>query len=181
MAPPGPARRTASRHPPSLRRLPSGRFPCFLGTMEVLRPLPAIPLARFPSLRGTMPASACFAPFGRGTRRPRAWGLVDRPPPVAFSMETAVPPRFLENPLVFVPCSPTPPRPSRLIRLHGVTVPFPRSRRREPRDLGFRGSIARPAHSLSTLRAPDRSGHAQDSVPAVANFAGWDWLPTGFH
>ena len=31
----------------------------------------------------------------------------------------------------------------------------------------FRGSITRPAHSLSTLRSPDYSGTTQDSLPAA--------------
>ena len=49
-----------------------------------------------------------------------------------------------------------------------------------PRIRAFRGSIARPTRSLSTLHDLSHPKAAQDSVPAVANFAGWDWVPTGF-
>jgi hypothetical protein len=42
-----------------------------------------------------------------------------------------------------------------------------RSRRRLPRISSFRGSIARPVHSLSTLRSPGRPGTTQDSLPAA--------------
>jgi hypothetical protein len=40
-------------------------------------------------------------------------------------------------------------------------------RRRLPRRCRFRGSIARPVHSLSTLRSPGRPGTTQDSFPAA--------------
>ncbi|SRR6266545_6316453 len=179
MDPPGPSRRTASRHLPSLRGLPSGRFPRFLGTMKVLRPLPSVPLARFPSPCGTTPAPAVSAPFGPQVQRPRAWGLFNRPPPVTLSVETTVPPRFLGDPRVRTPCSSTPPEPRRFIRLRSVSVLSLHLQLRGPRDWSFRGSIARLAHFLSTLRGSDRSESTQDSVPAVASFAGWDWLPTG--
>jgi len=41
--------------------------------------------------------------------------------------------------------------------------------------------MARPPHSLSTPHGLGHPSAAQDSVPAVANFAGWAWVPTGFH
>ena len=44
----------------------------------------------------------------------------------------------------------------------------------------FRGSIARPLHSLSTLRPGDCSTRTQDSLPAAARSTGRDWLPAGF-
>jgi hypothetical protein len=40
-------------------------------------------------------------------------------------------------------------------------------RRRLPRRCRFRGSIARPVHSLSTLRSPGRPRATQDSFPAA--------------
>jgi hypothetical protein len=40
-------------------------------------------------------------------------------------------------------------------------------RRLLPRRCRFRGSIARPVHSLSTLRSPGRPGATQDSFPAA--------------
>jgi hypothetical protein len=40
-------------------------------------------------------------------------------------------------------------------------------RRRLPRRCRFRGAIARPVHSLSTLRSPGRPGTTQDSFPAA--------------
>jgi hypothetical protein len=41
---------------------------------------------------------------------------------------------------------------------------------RTPTNSHFRGSIARPQHSLSTLRRTDRSATTQDSLPATGQF-----------
>ncbi len=44
-----------------------------------------------------------------------------------------------------------------------------------------RGSIARPAHWLSTLRSPGRPGTTQDSLPAAGQaLPDGDWCPAGF-
>jgi hypothetical protein len=44
----------------------------------------------------------------------------------------------------------------------------------------FRGSITRPAHSLSTLRRMDYSTATQDSLPVGwPALSGWDSIPTG--
>ena len=93
---------------------------------------------------------------------------------------TTGPLRFLGNPPVHMPCSSTP---------AGPTRQDIRRSRRDPRignDEGsreftvFRGSIARPVHSLSTLRPGDCSTRTPDSLPAAVRSTGRDWLPAGF-
>jgi len=92
-----------------------------------------------------------------------------------IQVETTGPPTFLGNPLVPMPCSPTPAEPT----CQAITT-----RRRGPRlnhDEGsrvqsvFRGSITRPWYSLSTLRSAGYPDTTQDSLPA-AGLA----LPGGF-
>src|SRR5215471_11785528 len=93
---------------------------------------------------------------------------------------TTGPLRFLGNPPVHMPCSSTP---------AGPTRQDIRRSRRDPRignDEGsreftvFRGSIARPVHSLSTLRPGDCSTRTPDSLLAAVRSTGRDWLPAGF-
>ena len=70
------------------------------------------------------------------------------------------------TPIVLLPCSPTPARPTH----QALTM-----RRRGPRcvhdegsrNCSFRGSITRLRHWLSTLRRPDHPDTTQDSLPAV--------------
>ncbi len=45
------------------------------------------------------------------------------PPPASFEVEATVPPRFLGNPNVRMPCSKTPPRPPRLTAANVVVLP----------------------------------------------------------
>src|SRR3954452_18164348 len=53
--------------------------------------------------------------------------------------------------------------------------------RRLPRLSSFRGSIARPAHWLSTLRGAGRPGTTQDSLPAAGQaLPGGGRDPAGF-
>ena len=66
-----------------------------------------------------------------------------------------------------VPCSSTPAGPLRsATAAHWCCLPL-FGRRRLPRLSAFRGSITRPAHSLSTLRRVDYSTTTQDSLPAA--------------
>ncbi len=44
----------------------------------------------------------------------------------------------------------------------------------------FRGSIARPSHSLSTLRTADYSNGTQDSLPAAGQLYRTGIAPAGF-
>ena len=113
--------------------------------------------------------------------QPRAWGCYSGPHCRKFRMESTGPPRFPENPPVPMPCSSTPagPRaPGHTASRHG-----PRSDNGEgyPQQWFFRGSIARPRHSLSTLRglvSPHRD--ARLASGCWPNSAGRDSLPAGF-
>ena len=128
--------------------------------------------ASFPSLGGTIPARFVRSPRAQA-RRPRAWGF-GRPVPFRLlRMETTGSPTFPRNPLVPLPCSPTPAGPNASDHLNASMLPPMCPRRRLPRWV-FRGSITRLRHSLSTLR---RMGHpiaTQDSLPAAwSGSAGW--------
>ena len=132
----------------------------------------SLPL-RFVVLRSAVPrgASALSLPqgpnadLGPGVRRS---GLPYR----IMHVETTGPPKFLENPLVPMPCSSTPAGPDasgHTMHRHG---PRTGTTARTPAMKIFRGSIARPRHSLSTLRPPGRPGRTQDSLPAVGQLYG---------
>ncbi len=81
---------------------------------------------------------------------------VDVPVPEPdLSVETDGSPRFPETPRVLWPCSPTPARPS-TPGPFGVSAWSPLLTRARTPAMIFRGSIARPGHSLSTLRSEGR-------------------------
>ncbi len=101
----------------------------------------------------------------RKTLRPRAWDCSPESPKPVSLTETTGPPRFLEDPAMNVPCSSTPAGPLRsATAAHWCCLP-PFGQRRLPRLFAFRGSITRPAHSLSTLRRVGCPTAAQDSLP----------------
>jgi len=83
---------------------------------------------------------------------------------------------------VSVPCSPTPAgshAPGHCGAATRLSVPLTTS---APAMRSFRGSIARPAHWLSTLRSPGRPGTTQDSLPAAGQaLPGGGRYPAGFH
>lgn len=75
------------------------------------------------------------------------------------------PPRFLGNPNVYMPCSSTPAR-WLVPGLFSTTVqPSAVSKSSALAVRSFRGSITRPAHSLSTLRNAGYPFITQDSLP----------------
>lgn len=76
-------------------------------------------------------------------------------------------PRFLGSPFASMLCSPTPADPARQAFRDAHDVAFPSVDSVGSAILTFRGSITRPARSLSTLRGSDYSDHTtQDSLPA---------------
>ena len=88
-------------------------------------------------------------------------------PAGSASMETTGSPTFLGNPLVPLPCSPTPAGPTCQAHLRHVdTAPAATTSKARRRSL-FRGSITQLQHSLSTLRRPGYPDTTQDSLPAV--------------
>ena len=83
-----------------------------------------------------------------------------------FSVEMTGPPRFLGDPHPYMPCSSTPAgSPRQALAAIRCCLP-PIEQRRHPRLSQFRGSITRPAHSLSTLRSMGCPNATQDSLPA---------------
>src|SRR5207237_9494073 len=108
-----------------------------------------------PSLGGTalFLRTREFAPVVGRTLPPQARGFHYPVTPRSGSVaEAAGPPRFLGNPIVHMPCSPTPAGPPRQAHLGASVLPSVISTTSAPTTRTFRGSITRPTHSLSTLR-----------------------------
>ena len=124
----------------------------YYGTLR----LPSVPLAALRCLRLAIPPSRrTFAPSDRRRAVEGIGALVVRAPKPELSVETDGPPRFPGTPRVPWPCSPTPARPSTPGHF-GVSAWSPRLTRARTPAMIFRGSIARPWHSLSTLRREGR-------------------------
>jgi hypothetical protein len=139
-------------HPLPSPGFPRVRFPEFDGTVEcsdLLRPSRRTPL---PSRGDTMRCVCSFAPIGP-ERRPRARGSSSGPHHrIMTHGDDPGSPRFLENPLVPSPCSPTPVGPHASGHYDAWARPPLCPQRRLPRKFTFRGSIARLWDSLFTLR-----------------------------
>ena len=136
---------------PFLHGVQEGLFPRFLDTMGRSDSQP--PLSpRFVAFawryhrlrRGWLPA---IATHDRGHQ-----GVDDPVPEPEIAVETVGSPRFPGTPRVPWPCSPTPVRPN-MPGHCGVSAWSPRLTRARTLTMIFRGSIARPWHSLSTLRS----------------------------
>lgn len=116
-----------------------------------------------------------------GARRPRARALFTRCPRRRCRTETTGPPRFLGSPRGDVPWSSTPARPS-CSATPARRCCLPRCPRRRLSRCTFRGSIPRPAPSLSTLRRAGHPATTQDSLPAAGlryrAGVGTRWAPT---
>ena len=144
-----------------------------------LRP-PAAPLASLRCLRSAIP------PLRRGllpsasTRGRGLRGVGVPVPEPELSVETDGSPKFLGTPRVPWPCSPTPVGP--VTPGHsGVPARSPRLTRARTPAMIFRGSIARPGHSLSTLRREGCPSTTPDSLPAAGQaLPGGIRSPTGF-
>ena len=120
--------------------------------------------ASLPSLGGTVRA-LLLRSRRAGSAPPAGLGLISGPRPVV-STEVLGSPRFLGNPCGHVPWSPTPAGPSRSAAAARGCC-FPLCVQRQLPRLTFRGSIPRPAPSLSTLRRVSRPTTTQDSLPAA--------------
>ena len=148
-------------------------FPCFHGTIKALRLPPVLPTTlRFLRAAGTKSHSG-FAPVGGVP--PRGPGVVHPVPPSGLFLGDDRGSHVPGEPLVLMPCSPTPAGPNTPDQFGASTRPPLKSERRLPRLDSFRGSITRLRHSLSTLRREDRSSTTQDSLPAAGQA-----LPVGF-
>jgi hypothetical protein len=136
--------------PLPLHRLLRVEFPCCIGTMRVCDSLRSSRPTPLPSRSGTT-ATPEFR--SRRRERARAGPGVGKPVPHRpQTVEDVRPPRFPGNPVVPMPCSPTPAGPT-TPGLYGASAWPPLCpQRRLPRQCTFRGSIARPGDWLSTLR-----------------------------
>ena len=91
------------------------------------------------------------------------------------------PPRFLDNPNVSMPCSSTSAGQSAPGK-HGASMqPSVASRTSAPADTLFRGSITRPADSLSTLHPARCRTRRKTRFRLVANLCRVGVSPTGLH
>ena len=117
--------------------------------------------ASFPSVGGTT-----VRPFAMQARQARLTCAASGSGPLPdSSVESTRSPRFLGSPLVYAPCSQTPARPGRQV-MRRPDVAFRGCDSVGPRGkYCSRGSIARPAHSLSTLHSRGRPRTMQDSLP----------------
>ena len=159
-----PSRSPIARSTASLRRVPWGGFPDFIGTISglrllVLRPASlrclrlAVPPRRPGSLprAGTTPGSLDY--FYRGARAAYSrWRKRDLP----GSWTT----------LAYMPRSSTPADRLHLTMTVHTMLPSAQLTASAPHSLCFRGSITRPARSLCTLRSRGRPRTTQHSVPA---------------
>jgi hypothetical protein len=98
-----PSRSSIIRSTASLRRVPWGRFPDFLGTIRGLRPLVLLPTA-FRCLHSAVPL-LCPASLPRGGRPRRPGRFLSRRPRRPLSMEKTRSPRFLGDPYLHAPLS----------------------------------------------------------------------------
>src|SRR5262249_38524374 len=93
---------------PPLPRVPVGRVPLVPRYYGTLRRPAAPPAAlRYPSLGGTI-RCACVRASLEPDAGPRTWSFAVWQPHASFRMETTGPPKFLGNPGVPTPWSPTP-------------------------------------------------------------------------
>ena len=136
--------------------------------------------ASFPSLGATRRCACRFAPCGPGHPTAGLGFVIRSPLPEVIAWRPSGPPKFLENPPVPLPCSPTPAGPTRQAI---------RRSRHGPRYVHNEGShdyiLSGLNHTALALAvyaswsgSPQRC--TQDSLPAVGHITGRDWLPAGF-
>lgn len=161
----------------------SGRipFPRFAGTMghsDVLRPSRR---ASLPSLGDTLRCACRFVPIGP-ERRPWARGSSSGPHcRTGCARRRPGPPRFLENPLVPMPCSSTPagPRASGKLRCLGVAPAMSTTKAPTTKNLS---GLNRTALGLAVYASSDGlpTSDARLASGCLPGSTGRDWLPAGF-
>ena len=139
MSPPSFPRTFPCSGAPFPPRGPSGWFPRFFGTVKHSDFLPPLPRCFVSFAARYRRCTLGFAPADtrRNTRGPGDCSP-DSPQPVT-STETTGPPRFLENPAVNVPCSPTPVGPPRSATPALRCCLPPNGKRRLPRQILISG------------------------------------------
>ena len=159
---------------PFLQWVPWGRFPTFTGHIERSDSLSLIPRHFVAFVQRYHPVLLVRSHVhGAQSTRARAWSP-DSLHRLFISVETTGSPKFPGDPHVHMPCSPTPVGPPRLAWTVGSVVLLAlryclllAGRHRLPQQQILRGSITRPAHSLSTLGSEGLPSPTQDSLPAA--------------
>ena len=166
---------------PFPRRGPSGRFPRVHGSMGRSDSPPPVP-PRFVAFARAVsrshprfaPVAAMCAGHGPGVGHPVL--------PPGFAEEASGPPRFLGDPCVSVPCSPTPAGPRAPGRCGAAARPSVTLTTSAPANLTISG-LNRTARALavhaSQRRLPGR--HARLAAGCWPGSAGRGWLPAGSH
>ena len=159
-------------------RGPLGWFPRFFGTMGCCESPTFVP-PRFVSFAWWYHTCALIH-SSQGVRvLLSGLGLLYRVPCRKWVVEMFGPPRFLSDPSVPMPCSWTPAGPRRLALRRLDAVPVDRTSR-TPTYMRFRGSLARPQDSLSTLRSVSCLTATQDSLPVAGCALPGGIRPAGF-
>jgi hypothetical protein len=143
--------------------------------------LPAAPPALLRCLRFAVPPPRLeLRSRRRKAPRLRAWGCSPDSPKPLLATETTGPPRFLEDPTMNVPCSPTPAGPLRSATAALWCCLPPNGRRRLPRQI----LISRLNHTARSLTVyASQSGllhrHARLASGWLAGLSGRGCLPAG--
>jgi hypothetical protein len=165
--------------PPSLHGVPRVGSPA----SSVLQSTPTScrpsRVTSFPSLCGTAAAPWVSFPQTQGAIAAGP-GVVNRNPQHRLIDGDDRTSQVPGGPTMNVPCSSTPAESLRSAATARRCCLPPLQRRRPPQSVQFRGSITRPAHSLSTLRRVSCLTATQDSLPdGWPAFPGGSWLPAG--
>lgn len=159
-----------------------GLVPHLHGYYWLLR-LPAVhpALLRFLRLAVPLCARLFVSPGNVGTPSPGRGSLVCGFPNHCSDGGNVRVSQVPRGPPACMPCSPTPVGPSDpAISILRYCLPLIQ-RRRLPRFAHFRGSITRPAGSLSTLRRVGHPSPRKTRFWLLASFARRGWLPAGSH
>jgi len=146
---------------------PRYRFPGFSGTMKRCDFLRPSPHTRLPSRGDTTCCACAFAPSGPGRQTAGRGSVIRSPNAGPYHVETSRISQVPGKPSVPMPCSSTPAGPTTPGPYGASARPPLCPQRRLPREFTFRGSIARPGDSLSTLRRVGCPHATQDSFLAA--------------
>jgi hypothetical protein len=159
-------------------RGPSGWFPRFSGSMKHSDFLPPFP-RRFVAFASRYRRRALDFALAGARRNAHGPGIVYRTPETGSSTETDRTSQVPGGPHYVHALLSDPGRTSALGHYRASVLPSAIHTASAPAKTIFRGSITRPAHSLSTLRRMDCSTATQDSLPVGwPAFSGWT-RPTG--
>ena len=168
-------------HPPSLPRVPAVQVPLLHRYYGDVR-LPAPLSPRFVVLRLAIPCAApVFSLPAVQDAQPRAWGSSSGPHTGSLHMETIRASQVPGEPSCAYALALDPGRTGATGPTNVAGAASVRVKTKAPTIRGFRGSIPRPWHSLSTLRprvAPSDARLAFRCWPALRDGIGYRRVPT---